>query len=40
MHDRDDARRHLAWKAPGGPRPDFHRLAAFGKFDDPTITRP
>jgi RimJ/RimL family protein N-acetyltransferase len=40
MHDRDDARRHLAWKAPGGPRPDFHRLAAFGTFDDPTITRP
>jgi len=40
IHGRDDTRRHLAWKAPGGPRPDFHQLAAFGTFDDPMIARP
>ena len=30
MHGRNQERRHLAWKPTGGPRPDFHRLKAFG----------
>ncbi len=34
IHGIGEARRYLAWKPPGGPAPDFHRLAAFGSFDD------
>ena len=25
---------YLAWRAPGGDRPDFHRLEAFGRYAD------
>lgn len=29
IHGVGEARRYLAWRAPGGERPDFHRLEAF-----------
>lgn len=34
MHGTDAKRRYLAWKPSSGSRPDFHRLSAFGFFDD------
>lgn len=43
IHGTGQGRRHLAWKPTGGPRPDFHRLAAFGSFDEcssPTVDWP
>jgi hypothetical protein len=35
MHG-DAPRRYLACKSPRGERPDFHRLEAFGRFDEAT----
>lgn len=38
MHGVAAGRRYLAWRAPGGSQPDFHRLDAFRPFngdDDP-----
>jgi len=34
IHGTKQKRRYLAWKPTGRPRPDFHRLAAFGSFGD------
>ena len=34
IHGSDPNRRYLAWKPTGGPQPDFHRLAAFGSFEE------
>lgn len=33
MHGAGPGRRYLAWRPPGGPRPDFHRLQSFGAID-------
>ena len=40
IHGREQNRRYLAWKPTGGSSPDFHRLAAFGSFDDCRMTEP
>ena len=34
IHGTGQMRRHLAWRPTGGPRPDFHRLAAYGSFGE------
>lgn len=34
IHGVGPARRYLAWRPPRGPRPDFHRLSAFGRVTD------
>ena len=34
IHGTEPDRRYLAWKPTGGPQPDFHRLAAFGSFEE------
>ena len=37
MHGTLSERRHLAWKPTGGRHPDFHRLSAFGSFDECSV---
>ena len=39
VHGTGQARRYLAWRPTGGPRPDFHRLTEFGTFADDAIDR-
>lgn len=36
IHGVGPARRHLAWRPPGGEKPDFHKLESFGAFEDGT----
>ena len=34
IHGAGEDRRYLAWQPTGGSSPDFHRLVAYGSFDD------